>query len=602
MSENETTGRPANGRSSRKAGRKAILRQRPDTSFALRCHKYARDVVEGRILACGYVRKACKRHLDDLARTGDKAFGYKFDAARTSRICRFIELLPHVKGEWARATAQRSNRIRLEPWQIFITCSIFGWVNKTTGYRRFLEVYIEVARKNAKSTWAAAVGLFCFTSDGEPGAEVYCGATTKKQAMEVFRTAWRMAKKSPEFCDRFGIEVNKESLVIQDDGSKFEPVIGDPGDGASPSCAILDERHEHPHDNLHDTMVTGMGARRQGLTINITTAGTDTEGVCYAQRHDCEKILDGLIEDDSTFAVIFTIDKEDDPKSEVAQRKANPNYGVSVYPEYLQKQLRSALKSPHAMFVYKTKHLCVWGNAPDSYFSMEAWEGCKDTSLSIAEFAGKPCWMGVDLAAKVDLASRVKIFREIRRDKEGRSATHYFLFGTHYAPHDRVIDGDHAHYERWVEAGFLSAIPGPEIQLTQIQQEIEAELSRFDFQCIAFDPWSATQMQQDLALKTKTDVVLTIPQTVLYLSEPMKELNAAMLARRVHHNGDPVLTFGVSCVLAKQDNNENVFPRKLENGKNKIDPVSATLNGLNRAMVNAGPRRSIYETRGLLTV
>jgi phage terminase large subunit-like protein len=477
---------------------------------------------------------------------------------------------------------------------------LFGWVSKETGYRRFLEAYIEVARKNAKSTWAAAIGLFAFTSDAEPGAEVYCGATTKKQAMEVFRTAWRMAKKSPEFCERFGIEINKESLVIQDDGSKFEPLVGDPGDGASPSCAILDERHEHSSDNLHDTMVTGMGARRQGLTVNITTAGTDTEGVCYAQRRDCERILDGYIEDDSTFVMIFTIDKDDDPKSEIAQRKANPNFGVSVYPEYLQKQLRNALKSPHAMFIYKTKHLCVWGNAPDSYFDMEAWEKCKDRSLSIAEFAGKPCWQGVDLAAKVDLASRVRIFKEIKRDAHGNQATHYYLFGTHYAPHDRVMDGDHAHYERWVESGFLTAIPGPEIQLSQIQLDIEAELALYDFQCIAFDPWSAQQMQQELALKTKADVVLTIPQTVQYLSDPMKELNAAILAGRVHHNGDPVLTFGISCVLAKQDRNENVFPRKLENGKNKIDPISATLNGLNRAMVGDVKRPFTRPSIGLL--
>lgn len=576
----EAGGKPANGTNSRSRN----ARVERDESFALICHRFARDVVEGRRLACKWVVKCCQRHLADLARVRNKDFGYKFDPVKAGRVCRFIELLPHVKGEWARSSPGRSNRIKLEPWQVFITCCIFGWVRKSTGFRRFSEVYIEVARKNAKSTWAAAVCLFMFTFDGEIGAEVYCGATSKKQAMEVFRTAWRMAKKSPEFCDRFGIEINKESLVIHDDGSRFEPLVGDPGDGAMPSCAVLDERHEHANDNLHDTMVTGMGGRRQGLTINITTAGTDTEGVCYQQRLDCEKILDGFIEDDATFAIIFTIDKDDDPKSEIAQRKANPNYGVSVYTEYLQKQLRDALKSPHKMFIYKTKHLCMWGNSADGYFDMEAWKACENPSLSLDEFAGKPCWEGADLAAKIDLASRCRVFVEVKKGEDGLSHRHYYIFGTHYAPHDTVMDDDHAHYQRWEQAGFLIAHPGPEIQLSRIQQDIEEELPRFDFQCIAFDPWSALQMQQDLAARTRADVVLTIPQTVQYLSDPMKELNAAAKARRLHHNGDPVLGWSMSNVLAKPDRNENVFPRKLENGRNKIDPVSALLNAMNRAM------------------
>ncbi len=594
MTERGAAEKRATGKSSRKRSS-----SKAERNFALICHQYARHVVDGRILACHWTRKACQRHLDDLAKVRDKAYPFKFDAAKASRVCRFVELLPHVKGEWARKSPGRSNRIRLEPWQVFITCCIFGWVHKATGYRRFLEVYIEVARKNAKSTWAAAVALYMLTFDGEVGAEVYCGATSKKQAMEVFRTAWRMAKKSPEFCDRFGIEINKESLVLEDDGSRFEPLVGDPGDGAMPSCAVLDERHEHPNDNLHDTMVTGMGSRLQGLTLNITTAGTDTEGVCYAQRVDCEKILDGLIEDDYTFAAIFTIDKEDDPKSEIAQRKANPNYDVSVYAAYLQKQLRNALKSPHAMYIYKTKHLCIWGNAASAYYDMEAWAACKE-SISLEEFEGQACWEGADLAAKIDLASRIRIFKKMLKGDQGRMVAHYYIFGQHYVPGDTVMDGDHAHYQRWVESGHLTAIPGPEIQLGQIQEDIEAELGRFDFQCIGFDPYGAGQMQQDLAAKTKADVVITIPQTVQYLSEPMKEIGAAMKAHRIHHNGDPVLTWAISNVLARTDRNENVFPRKLENGRNKIDPFSAMLNAMNRAMTAEVRRPFTKPTIGLL--
>ena len=577
-----------------------------DRYFANVANKYARDVVSGKIVAGKWVKLAAKRHLDDLAKSVRADYAYRFDAARGGVVCRFIELLPHVKGEWARVSVGHTGLIKLEPWQVFITCGVFGWVSKKTGYRRFAEAYIKVARKNAKTTWAAGVGLYMLVADHEAGPEVFSGATNKKQAMEVFRTARRMAKKAARFKEHFDLEINVESIVARRDDGKFEPLIGDPGDGASPSCAIVDEFHEHPTANLHDTMVTGMGARRQGLTIDITTAGTDTAGPCYLTEKDCEKILDGLIENDSFFCVMYSADEEDDWKSVEAQLKANPNYGVSVFAEYLEKQLRDAQQSPHKQFIYKTKHLDLWGNSATAYFNMEAWAKCKDASLSLDEFRGESCWMGNDLAAQIDLASRCKIFQRMLKNDKGNLVRHYYVFGHHYAPLDTVMDGDHSHYERWYADGWLTGVPGSEIQLSLIQEDIEREIKEYDFQRIAFDQYSAQQMQQLLAEllgdrgKGDDDVVLTVPQTVPFLSPAMKELDAAMRSGRVHHNGDPVLTWAMSCVLAQPDRNENVFPRKLENGKDKIDPVSALLTGLNPAMAGVIRRRFTRPVVGYL--
>jgi phage terminase large subunit-like protein len=573
-----------------KRSAKSTLAQ-ADRHFATVCHRYARDVVSEKLLACKWVLKACQRHLGDLEKSAREDYPYRFDAARAGRVCRFIELLPHVKGEWARAGVGQSGLIKLEPWQVFITCSIFGWISKETGFRRFAEAYIKVARKNAKTTWAAGVGLYMLVADHESGPEVFSGATNKKQAMEVFRTARRMAKKAPRFKEYFDLEVNVESIVARRDDGKFEPLIGDPGDGASPSCAIVDEYHEHPSSNLHDTMVTGMGARRQGLTIDITTAGTDTAGPCYLTEKDCEKLLDGLVENDSFFCIMYSADEGDDWKSTDAQRKANPNFGVSVFPEYLAKQLRDAMQSPHKQFIYKTKHLDLWGNALNGYFNMEAWNQCKDGSLSLDEFKGEACWMGNDLAAQIDLASRIKIFQRMKKNVDGILVRHYYVFGHHYAPMDTIMDGDHSHYERWYLDKHLHAVPGPEIQLSVIQKDIENELSEYDFQRIAFDPWSALQMQQQLAEQLGDDIVQSVPQTVQFLSPAMKELDAAMRAGRLHHNGDPVLTWAISCVVARIDANDNVFPRKLENGKDKIDPATALITGLNPAMAGEIKRR-----------
>ena len=322
--------------------------------------------------------QACARHLKDLEKSRAKAFPYRFDAKAASLPCRFIEKLPHVRGQWARPKQGEASTIRLEPWQIFIVVSIFGWVNKGTAFRRFLEVYIKVPRKNAKSTLAAAIGLYLLCLDREFGAEVYSGATTERQAMEVFRTAWAMTRATPELKKYFGVESAVKSLFIPEDGSRFQPLVGDPGDGMSPSCAIIDEYHEHPTSLLLDTMQTGMGAREQPLVLIITTAGSSVEGPCHTLEREVEKMLDGRMVNDRRFGIIYGIDKEDDWKSELALRKANPNFGISVFEAFLKEQLAGALRSPHSQNRFKTKHLNVWVNAATGWMNMARWDACAD--------------------------------------------------------------------------------------------------------------------------------------------------------------------------------------------------------------------------------
>ncbi len=559
-------------------------------------NQYARDIAAGRIIACKFVIQACRRHLADLECSARKDYPYRLDSKAAGLPCRFIEKLPHVRGPWARPKHGERNAIHLEPWQVFITIAIFGWVFKSSGLRRFLEVYICVPRKNAKSTWAAAIGLYMLCLDGEHGAEVFSGATTERQAMEVFRTAWSMTRNTPELKQYFGVEIAAKSLYIATDGSRFQPLVGDPGDGMSPSCAIVDEYHEHPTSNLLDTMQTGMGAREQPLVVVITTAGSSIEGPCHTLQREIETMLDGRMQNDRRFGIIFTIDKDDDWKSESALRKANPNFGISVLEHFLKDAQVQAIQSPHRQNTFKTKHLNLWVNAAAGWMNMASWDLCARPELTFDDCKGLECFEGVDLAAKVDLASRVKIFR-----KDVQGAVHYYAFGRHYVPQDRAQDGEHQHYERWVADGVLEAIPGPEIQLTVIEQQITEEIPQFNRKCIAFDPWSAMQMQQNLATKLPTDTVVTIPQTTQYLSEAMKEVEAAVVSGRFFHNGDPVLTWAISCVIAREDHNGNIFPRKEKNGISKIDPASALFNAMSRAMVAKPVRRSIYETRGVLT-
>lgn len=218
----------------------------PNVNMAM---QYARDVINGKIVACKYIRLACQRHFDDLKKELDKNYLYRFDRDLAERACRFVQLLPHSSGDL------KGQKLKLEPWQAFIFCSIFGWITKSNKKRRFKEAYIRVARKNGKSFFAAGIGMYMFCADGENSAEIYCGATKMSQAKKVFTPAQHMAKMLPALRRKFDVSVWTEKLT-RPDGSVFGPVVGDPGDGDSPSCAIIDEYHEHKTDRLYQAMTT----------------------------------------------------------------------------------------------------------------------------------------------------------------------------------------------------------------------------------------------------------------------------------------------------------------------------------------------------------
>lgn len=549
--------------------------------------KYARDVVSGRIVACAYVQQACQRHLDDLARSKDKNYPYRFNKDKGEKACRFIQRLVHTKGEWAKKPIN-ARRIRLEPWQQFIHACVYGWERKKDKRRRFRTVYIEVPRKNGKSIIAAGNGLYMFTADGEYGSEVYCGATTEKQAWEVFKPAKLMAKALVNLRRAFNVEVCAKKLE-RPDGSIFEPVIGDPGDGSSPHCAVVDEYHEHDGPELFDTMATGMGARREPMILVITTAGSNLAGPCKDLHDDVIKMLAGSVVDDELFGIIYTIDEGDDWTSPAALQKANPNIGVSVFTDYLLAQQARAIRNPRYTNTFKTKHLNVWVNASTAFFNMEHWQRAEDTSLRLADFNDAPLWLSLDLASKLDITSMVMLFA--RWEDDGK--LHFYCFSRHYLPEDTIFDPDQKNtklYQKWVATECensggtaLTQTDGAEIDFNEIAADA-LELARdYEVREVPHDPWNATQLAQQLGEEGLTAV--KIPQTTAHLSPGMKELESALKSGRFHHDGNPVLSWMISNVVSKEDANENVFPRK-EREDQKIDGAVALIMAAYRAMLS----------------
>lgn len=544
-------------------------------------NKWAKQVVLDKIPACKWVKLACERHLNDLKKSKNKDFPYRFDSRLAEKKIAFVELLPHTKGEWA----MKCLTITLEAWQKFGIACTFGWVRKKDGFRRFRESYWEVPRKNGKSVIAAGVALNMFANDGEFGSEVYAGATTEKQAWEVFKPARLMAIRSPDFLEAAGILINAGSLEIPEEGSVFEPIIGDPPDGQSPHCAIVDEFHEHPTSALYDTMQTGMGARRQPLIFTITTAGFNIEGPCYDLRGRVQEMLLGTVPDDELFGWMWTIDEDDDWTNPKVLAKANPNFGVSVYSDYLESQQRRAIQNASKQNAFKTKHLNVWVSSRTAYFNMEKWQACADKTLKFEDFSDVPCLMPIDLASKVDICARINLFYRVENGK-----LHYYCIDPRfYLPEDTVMNGDEKQvldrYQKWMNQGVLEVHDGSENDFSLVASDLINDAKKIPLTEVPYDEWGGFQVSRDI--EDAGYETVKMPKTTKTFSPAMKELVAAISSGRFHHDGHPILSWMIGNVISKPDANENDFPRKEKSSK-KIDGAVALLMGINRAMLLAG--------------
>jgi phage terminase large subunit-like protein len=567
-----------------------------------RALQYARGVVSGRIVAGKYVRKACQRFLNDRKRSKAPKFACYFDAAAAGKACRFIERMPLTKG----AKAKEKLRLILEGWQAFCICNIFGWRNKATGFRRFTEAYVKIARKNGKSELAAAIGLYMLAADGEYGAEIYCGATTEKQAMKVFKPAAEMVRRELNLKKYLGIEIagrrTPEALLILDKNASFHPLVGKPGDGDNPSCYICDEYHEHDSNEQYDAMQFGMGARKQPLTFIITTAGRYIGGACHVYEDSAKKILDGVVSDaEHVFALIYEADAEDDWRSDTALYKANPNLNVTVDLATLRKDRADAIRLNKAG-TFKAKRLCIWVGVEDGYFSMEDWLAPEvsaqhpDGPAKLADFAGRRTWLALDLAQKTDFCALL-----LWKPREnGR----FDLWSRFWLPEATVDAQPEGHnYRRWAgvghsppppsdpidyDAGFpITLTDGAMVDFDQVEEEIFDIWRRVDGVELAFDPAHAAGIIPRLMKRGISCV--EFPNTAKNMSDPLMLLHGYMRERRVRHSGNPVMNWMVSNTVRRKSRRVDLDYPDRSMPANKIDGVTAAIMALGRQIYAAEP-------------
>ncbi|WP_180644683.1 terminase large subunit [Acinetobacter bereziniae] len=570
--------------------------------------QYCQDVRSGVRVAGQLEKLAIKRFLSDLARSGFKSdqvdeetlsllqnikfkskpdidFEYELSLERVTHACKFVEACPHVKGKLAKVKPDGTrHKLILEPWQIFCMMNIFGWVD-SENKRRFLYVYIEVAKKNGKSTWLAAVALYLAFIDGEMGAEVYTAATSRDQAKIVFEDAKKMVEFSPRMRSNFGIEFSLYSVYQTETNSTLKALSQDRGgtkDGLNVHAAIIDELHAHKTADMYDIVANGVAAREEPLILAITTAGDDTTTKCYQERQVVVDILRGKAIHDQYFGMVFCLDRGDDWQDPKVWPKANPNYGISVTEKYLHSVFEKVKVSPKQEGITRQKHLNEWVGAVDGWIAPSIWEKCL-SPVKYHELDGQIRFGGYDLASRLDLASWGELIPRFEADGK----IHWYAFSHSYI-NEHVIETKTAingekrpdEYPVWRDKGHLIATPGESTDYKRIQRDIEDAHIKNSFYEVGHDRYHAEQLTANL-LEEGINVV-EIPQVAEHLSPAMRWIEVLLAEGRFHHSGDPVLTWCALNVVVKPDGKENIFPRKGGPAK-KIDAMVGIINAAARA-------------------
>nr|WP_277819192.1 terminase TerL endonuclease subunit [Pseudoroseomonas vastitatis] len=464
------------------------------------------------------------------------------------------------------------------PWQRFVFANLFGFVERGTTTRRFRQAVVYVPRGNGKTTFAAPIALYLSFIEGEGGAEGYAAAVTRDQACILFDAAQQMVRRSPEFRQAFGVAERANAIYQEHTASRFVPVSSDAKslDGLNVTVAVCDELASHRTALVYDVLLTAMGKRRHPLLLSISTATGNHSGIGRQMWDYAVRVLEGLQQDERLFALIYTADEADDPWDESTWIKANPSWGQAVQPDAIRAIMRQARNNPAQEAAAKTRHLNIWVGADEALFSTRAWKACADPGLTLDSMAGRDCHVAVDLAATIDLTAVALVFPG--RDPEGKP--HYDVFARCYLNEAAVLEARNPSYPGWAAEGWLTVTPGNETDMQAVEDDLRSLAERFRVRSLAFDPWQARQMRQSLAADGLP--VVEFHMRTGNLSEPTKELGAAVLAGRLRHEGNPVLDWCLGNVVGHYDARGNVYPRKAR-PEQKIDAAMALIMALGRA-------------------
>jgi phage terminase large subunit-like protein len=517
--------------------------------------------------------------------------GLNFNPERAYRVIKFLGLLKQSKGKWA------GEPLVLEPWQKFVIWVLYGW--EKDGVRRFRTAYSEIARKNGKSTLLSGLGLYGLGFDGEGGAEIYSVATKEAQAKITFTEGQRMVRKSNYLGGLAKSHV--KSISIDSKESFWKPLGKDSKteDGLNPHMVMVDEYHAHPDASMLEVMDSALGSRTNPLLFIITTAGFNSECACKEERDYAINVLKGVIHDDTYFGIVFTLDDGDDWKDEKVWMKANPNLGVTVSLDDMQRMCKKAIESPSRKNNFLTKKLNIWTNAEVNWINLDLWNACNKV-IDEKDLHGKPCHAGLDLSSVKDLTCWGLWF--ILDDGDEVFLPRFFL------PKDNLDDRkrhDKVPYHAWSDAGYINFTPGNVVDYEHVEAQIVKDFKDFDIQLMAVDRWAFEARKQRLnAIGVPEEKIISFGQGYASMSEPMKEFEKTYLSGKFIHNNNPVLRWMASCVEAKTDGADNIKPVKPDRNKSgkRIDGIVSAIMAKGISMTQEVHGPSVYESRGAISL
>lgn len=585
--------------------------EKPSVSFYTDvAWNYAEDVMNGVIPAPKLIQLACKRTLDDYDRSllDDPDFPFVYDPYKAYHVCWFIENFPHVEGPLG------GEFFNLEPWQIWVTTQVFGWVYKEghdkAGYRRFRNAFIEVPRGNGKSAWTSPLGIYMTAADGERGSQVVSAATSQKQARIILDAARAMGMepKAAPLMRRIGAEVKAHGIFAKKKFSRFLALTaqGNRLDGQNIHFAAIDEIHAHPTRHLYDVIVTGAKKRPQSLIWCITTAGVDIAGIGYEQHNYSIQVLQGAIRADNFFAAIWTIEEGtsevdevtgerteilgDDWTDPAVWEKVNPNWHVSIDRESYTQEAHKAQAIPSARANFMTKHLNVWFRdnmvCPFDIQIMEA-NPVYDASIKWDDFAGKPCFAAIDLGSVSDMTALSLLFPTF----DDKSEMTVYSMNKFYLPRQAVRQSRISQYRGWEFEKLLTVTEGNVTDYAVLRKDLEDLSQKFNIISVAYDGWNAAELTTRLSEDGFN--MMRMAQTVANLSPSTKELDRFIRSKRFRYDNRILLWMAQNTVVTV-DTNGNIKPKKeVNNSPMKIDGIITNAMSI-MSMIISG----VYETPG----
>ena len=535
--------------------------------------------------------------------------GAYFDAGKANHAVEFIETAcRHVKGELA------GELFKMHGWQREIVRGMFGWL-RPDGTRLYREVYIEVPRKNGKSSLGAALGLYLLFADGEQGAEIYSVAAETEQAAIVFGVAKGMVQQDTEL-DKAS-DSYRRSIVYKSNAYHVLSSDAPSKHGRNSSAILFDELHAQPTRELYDVMKTSTGSRRQPLMVMFTTAGFDRHSICWEVHEYALKVIDGTINDPSFLPIIYAADEEDDWTSPKVWKKANPNFNVSIRADYLRAECEKAKVTPAYENTFKRLHLNIWTQQDTRWMPMKEWDACGLLPFDADKLLGKRCYAGLDLSDSNDLTAMVLVFPPDRlsfkanpvvdRDSIDRidfaalDAEPFYVLPFFWCPEDNLrerVKRDHVPYDLWLKQGLITATHGNSIDHRYVAMSLGKARIDYDLRGVYFDPWGSRKIVGDLVddygftldeeegKRYHKPWLLMAPQSFKFWTPPLNDLINFVLARKLSHGGNVPLRWNANNAVVQ----EGRFGGKMlvkKKSTEKIDGIVALAMGFEAAIRNA---------------